>query len=163
MERSDLLKKVNELLFKFKHLDKYRNVRLPLKSIIEFKKLPFSTKSELKDFDFMFCSSLIFNVTATSGTITSRLIVCHTKNCYDTHLQRVLKTYRAIGVKKGDICLNLCSYSLNGGGRIMEEAFKEIGVGVIPSGSLDSKEKLIEVLDLVKRFKPNVLNSYTNK
>ena len=163
MARDNLINKVNELIYKFKHLDKYQNVNPPLKSIAEFEKVPFSSRDELRGFDFNFYSSPAFNITATSGTTKSRLIVLHSKNCYNTHLKRVMKTYKSIGVKKGDICLNLCSYSLNGGGRIMERAFKEIGVSVIPFGSLNSEERLTEVLELIKKLKPNILNSYTNQ
>ena len=39
------------------------------------------------------------------------------------------------GVKEGVLCLNLCAYELNSGGRMMEAAFKAAGAGVIPLGS----------------------------
>lgn len=157
------LKKINKLLSKFAFLDKYNSTKLPLKNISDFKNVVFSTKDDLKNFKIDSYVSPVFNVTATSGTTASRLTVFHSRKCFKMHLRRVVKTYKSIGVKKGDLCLNICSYSLNSGGRIMEQAFMELGAGVIPYGIIKSKEELAEVVTLIKRLNPSVLNSYTNQ
>lgn len=162
MEKA-LLRKLNGLLEKFHRLRKYRNIKLPLKSHDDFLRVPFAAKEELRAMDVFARPSDIFEVTATSGSTASRLLVYRSRKCHEAHIKRLVKTYRCMGMKTGDLCLNICSYELNSGGRIMEEAFKTLGAGVLPLGSTHSPEKLKETVDLIVRLKPGILNAYTNQ
>jgi phenylacetate-CoA ligase len=92
-----------------------------------------------------------------------RLVVLHSKKCHEVHLQRLVKIYKSVGVGPRDLCLNLCSYSLNSGGRLMEAAYKGAGAGVIPLGVLDSPAKVGEAVRLIRQLEPTVINSYTNQ
>ena len=163
MNNELLLKKFNKLLEQFKFLKKYKNLNLPLAALPQLRKIPVSTRDELRRFDLTSSPWPPFNITATSGSIESRLIVCHSKFCHKAHLKRLVKKYKSIGLKKGDCCLNLCSYSLGGGGRIMEQAFKLIGITVIPFGEIATEEKLKEAVEVIYKIKPNIINSYVNQ
>jgi phenylacetate-coenzyme A ligase PaaK-like adenylate-forming protein len=159
----ELLDNLNNLLSVFKHLNKYKNVILPLRHINEFNLVPYATRKELKEYIIDSNLATPFDITATSGSTGSSFTIVHSKKCYEAHLERLMKIYKSIKIKKRDLCLNLCSYSLNSGGRIMEVAFKSMGVGVIPLGALGLQEKLSEAVSLIKRFNPNIVNSYTNQ
>ena len=82
---------------------------------------------------------------------------------YEAHLRRLVKIYRHVGVKEGALCLNLCSYELNSGGRLMEAAFKAAGAGVIPLGPISTPDKVQEAARLIELLKPDMINAYTNQ
>lgn len=163
MENEILLKKVNYLLNNFRSLPKYNKIQLPLTSLVKFKNIPFSIRDDLKNYDIPSTPSWPLNITATSGSTKSKLIVFHSLNCYNIHLKRQITIYSSIGIKNGDCCLNLCSYSLNGAARIMENAMREIGVTVIPLGEISNENKLNEAIDLIAKLRPNIINSYVNQ
>lgn len=154
------LKKINSLLASFAHIKPYRAARLPLKSCEEFMKLPLMMRDDIRQFP---PQGEVFSVTATSGSSGKQMHILHSKNCFQTHLRRLIKIYKSCGMESGDLCLNLCSYELNSGGRIMEQAFRALGAGVIPLGSLTSPEKIKEAIALIKSLKPAFINSYTNQ
>ena len=91
------------------------------------------------------------------------MIIAHSREAYETHLRRLVKIYRLAGVKKGVLCLNLCAYELNSGGRLMESAFKAAGAGVIPLGPISSPDKVLEAARLIELLKPVMVNAYTNQ
>ena len=157
------LKKINALLKAFGRLKKYRGVRLPLKDGDAFLKLPLTGRDELSLWEPDSAGAPVYSVTATSGSCGQKLYIRHSEKCYETHLQRLVKMYRSCGMRQGDLCLNLCSYELNSGGRIMEQAFRAAGAGVIRMGPLMGPEKLQEAVRLIKTLKPNIINSYTNQ
>jgi len=157
------LKKINALLKAFGRLKKYRGVRLPLRDGDAFSKLPLTDRDELSLWEPGNTGAPVYSVTATSGSCGKKLYIRHSEKCYKTHLQRLVKVYQACGMRQGDLCLNLCSYELNSGGRIMEQAFRAAGAGVIPLGPLMGPEKLQEAVRLIRILKPNIINSYTNQ
>jgi len=158
-----LLKKLNSLLYKFRGTERYKKIKLPLSSLEKVKSIPFSTRDDLKDFDLSNAPLFPFNITATSGSTKSKLIIGQSSNCYSLHLKRQIEIYGSIGLKKRDCCLNLCAYSLNGAARIMENALKQMGITVIPFGEIRNNEQLKEVLLLIKKLKPAIINSYVNQ
>ena len=104
-----------------------------------------------------------FNITATSGSTSSRMLIAHSRRAHEAHLRRLVKIYRHVGVKEGMLCLNLCAYELNSGGRLMEAAFKAAGCGVIPLGPISSPDKVLEAARLIEALKPVMINAYTNQ
>jgi phenylacetate-coenzyme A ligase PaaK-like adenylate-forming protein len=155
------LKKVSHLLQVFYKKD--RRYRMRLRSWEDFKEIPISGREELKA---ILGSGLVrdaFNITATSGSTSSRMIITHSREAHEAHQRRLVKLYQLIGVKKGMVCLNLCSYELNSGGRLMEAAFKAAGAGVIPFGPISTPEKVLEAAQLIKMLKPQLVNAYTNQ
>lgn len=155
------LKKVSQLLQVFSK----RDHRYPkgLRSWEYFKRILVSGRQELKVFHEKGLVRGAFNVTATSGSTSSRMIIAHSRQAHETHLRRLVKIYRYIGVKEGMLCLNLCAYELNSGGRLMENAFKVAGCGVIPLGPISTPQKVLEAVGLIKQFKPTIINAYTNQ
>ena len=155
------LKKVSGLLKRFsKAGSRYRK---GVRSWEDFYRLPLSSREDLKAY---FKSGFVkdaFNITASSGSTSSRMMIAHSRQAYEAHLRRLVKIYRYVGVKEGDLCLNLCSYELNSGGRLMEAAFKAAGAGVIPLGPISSPEKVLEAVGLIEALKPVMINAYTNQ
>ena len=125
--------------------------------------LPVSCREDLKAFAEAGLVRDAFNITATSGSTSSRMIIAHSRQAHEAHQRRLVKLYQLAGVKKGMICLNLCSYELNSGGRLMEAAFKAAGAGVIPFGPISTPEKVLEAVQLIKMLKPQFVNAYTNQ
>jgi phenylacetate-coenzyme A ligase PaaK-like adenylate-forming protein len=160
----EVFRKLTRLLRHFRRADKrFRKVALPVKTWERVWKIPVSTKAELAPYGRAIPIRQAYNLTATSGTTSSSQIIAHSRDCYETHLARLVEQYRSIGLSSKDLCLNLCAYSLNSGGRLMEQAYKAAGLGVIPMGILDTPEKTTEVARLVGLLKPTVVNSYTNQ
>jgi phenylacetate-coenzyme A ligase PaaK-like adenylate-forming protein len=155
------LKKVSHLI-QFFSAGKGRE-RISLSSWDDFQRVPFSQRKDLKKFLKTNSLQHVFNVTATSGSTSSRMLIAHSREAYDAHVHRLAKLYQLVGIKKGTVCLNLCSYELNSGGRLMETALKKSGAGVIPLGPISTPEKVQEAATLVKLLKPRWVNAYTNQ
>jgi len=154
-------KKITQLLQVFSKRD--RRYRIRLRSWEDFKRLPVSGRDDVKAFTESCLVMDAFNITATSGSTASRMIIAHSRKAHEAHLRRLVKIYRYFGVKKGSLCLNLCAYELNSGGRLMEHAFKAAGAGVIPLGPISTPQKVLEAVGLIEKFKPSMINAYTNQ
>ena len=161
MFNAQAFKKVSILLQAFSKRD--RRYRKSVRSWEDFKSLPVSSREDLKAFSSAAKVKDAFNITATSGSTSSRMVIAHSQDAYEAHLRRLVKIYRQVGLKKGALCLNLCSYELNSGGRLMEAAFKAAGAGVIPLGPISTPEKVLEAARLIGSFKPAFINAYTNQ
>lgn len=136
---------------------------IPLRSWEDFKSIPVSGRKDIKEFVKAGLVQDAFNVTATSGSTSSRMMIVHSRKAYESHLRRLIKLYRRIGIQEGMLCLNLCAYEFNSGGRLMEAAFKAAGCGVIPLGPTSTPEKVLEAVQLIETLKPGILNAYTNQ
>ncbi|MEI8012768.1 MAG: hypothetical protein WCI27_09890 [Candidatus Omnitrophota bacterium] len=159
-----VLKKLNGLLRKFCRQDeRYKTFSLPLKSMKDIQYIPVSHRDDLAAFAGRHSLKGAFNVTATSGSSASRLLIAHSRKSHAVHVRRLVAVYKSIGIMSKDLCLNLCSYSLNSGGRLMEASFKSLGVGVIPLGELRGAEKVAEAVAITRQLHPTVINSYTNQ
>ncbi len=157
------LKKCAQLFQAFAKLDRRFRSYLPLRSQDDFRRIPVSTREDLKVFVDKGLVKDEVNITATSGSTSSRMVIAHSYGAHQAHLRRLVRLYRHLGIKEGTLCLNLCSYELNSGGRLMEAAFKAAGAGVIPFGPISTPEKVLEAARLVKVLKPTVINAYTNQ
>ena len=161
MFNAQALRKVLQLFQAFSKRD--HRYRKGLRSWEDFKRIPASGREDLKAFIDAGLVSDAFNVTATSGSTASRMMIVHSRKAYEAHLRRLVKMYRHIGAKAGVLCLNLCSYELNSGGRLMEAVFKATGSGVIPLGPISTPDKVLEAAHLIKALKPVMINAYTNQ
>lgn len=161
MFNAQALKKVSQLLQVFSKRD--HRYRMRLRSWEDFRRIPVSGRKDLKAFTAAGLVRNPFNVTATSGSTSSRMVIAHSRQAYEAHLRRLTKIYRLIGAKTGVLCLNLCAYELNSGGRLMEDAFKAAGSGVIPLGPISAPDKVLEAARLIELLKPVMVNAYTNQ
>ncbi len=141
----------------------FKGVRLPLRDMGAVQALALATRASLRQFVQKNGLREAFNVTATSGSTQERLLIAHSRACHEAHLVRLARLYRSVGVSSKDLCLNVCAYGLNSGGRMMEAAYKAAGAGVIPWGVMDTPEKLDELVAIVRALRPTVLNAYTNQ
>lgn len=155
------LKKAAELFHNFSQRD--RRYRKVLRSWEDFRRMPISGREDIKAFVQGGLLQDAFNITATSGSTSSRLLIAHSREAYAAHLWRLVRLYRHVGVKAGALCLNLCSYELNSGGRLMEAAFKAAGAGVIALGPISTPDKVQEAARLIEILKPDMINAYTNQ
>jgi phenylacetate-coenzyme A ligase PaaK-like adenylate-forming protein len=161
MSNAQAISKIRKLFKVFSVRD--HRYRMPLGSWEDFKSIPISAREDLKAFAESGLVKNAFNITATSGSTSSRMIIAHSRKAYETHLRRLVKLYRHIGVKEGMLCLNLCAYELNSGGRMMEAAFKSAGSGVIPFGPISTPDQVHEAVRLIEMLKPAMVNAYTNQ
>lgn len=160
----DVLGRLSRVVAYFRDFDKrYGDLRLPFRTMNDWEETPIVDKDDLVANFKHETPQQIFNVTATSGTTASRLVIAHSLRSYQAHLRRLVVQYKSIGARDGELCLNLCSYALNSGGRLMEAAYKKAGAGVIPLGCLDSTEKVQEAVNLTRILRPTIVNSYTNQ
>ncbi len=156
-----VFQKISRLIGRLSLRDK--RYGLTVRSWKDHKKLPILERKDLKEYIKTGSLTKAFNITATSGSTSSRMLIAHSQEAYDAHLMRLVKLYRLAGIKKGMLCLNLCAYELNSGGRLMEAAFKEAGCGVIPMGPPNTPEKVLEAVRLVGLLRPHFVNAYTNQ
>ena len=157
------LKKVSGLLRIFSRKAPVFRPFVRLRSWEDFQKIPVSNKANVKAFVKGGFFDNAFNITATSGSTASRMIVAHSREAYQRHVGRLVKIYKELGIGKGMLCLNLCAYELNSAGRMMEDALKTAGCGVIPMGPISSAEQVMEAAQLIRELKPGILNAYTNQ
>jgi len=163
MFNAGALKKVACLIRGFSRRDARWRAHGRLGSWEDFRRLPVSDRNSLKAFCDAGLVKEAFSVTATSGSTSSRLVIAHSRESYEAHLRRLVKLYRLAGVRKGMLCLNLCSYELNSGGRLMDAAFKAAGAGVIAFGPVSTPLKVQEAAVLIRQLKPVLINAYTNQ
>lgn len=161
MYTDNALKKISQLLKIFSNFNSQYKVKIH--SWEDFKHIPISGRQELKTFLNNKLIHNAFNVSSTSGSTSNKMLIAHSKETYELHKRRLVKLYRQFGIKKGDLCLNFCSYEMNSGGRLMETAFKACSAGVIPLGPISSKDKILEAVHLINKLKPTVINAYTNQ
>jgi len=161
MFNTKALKKVSQLLRGFSLKDRRYKIRLG--SWDDFNRIPVLNREGLKAFSAAGGGKGAFNITATSGSTSTRMLVIHSREAYEAHIGRLVKIYRLAGVREGALCLNLCSYELNSGGRMMETAFKAAGSGVIPLGPISTPDRVREAIHLIKMLKPSLINAYTNQ
>ncbi len=161
MNEVQRIKRFQGILKVFAAQDK--RYKVLLRSPKDLVKIPISQRADVKDLLDRGLIRGAFNVTATSGSTTSRLLITHSAQAHQVHLKRLVKLYRLVGARSGGLVLNLCAYELNSGGRLMEAAYKAAGCGVIPLGPISSKEKVMEAARLVKQLRPTMINAYTNQ
>ena len=158
------LKKISALVSGFMvRVRGYRKVLLPLRKKEDILRLPVMARADLKAFAAAGFIPSAFNITSTSGSTGSRLLIVHSRAAYNMHLRRLARMYRSIGAGPGEVCLNLCSYELNSGGRMMEAAYKAAGSGVIALGGISTPQKCDEAVSLIRALRPAIVNAYTNQ
>lgn len=155
------LKKVSALLKNFEQSDERYHVTV--RSWEDFERIPVSSRQVLKNFSDNKVIHHAFNIASTSGSTATRMMFAQSKEAYEAHKKRLVALYQQFGIKEGVVCLNLCSYDLNSGGRLMDVGFKAAGAGVIPLGPISSPAKILEAVQLIEKFKPTVINTYTNQ
>ncbi len=130
-----------------------------IKSIDDLKRLPFTTKQDLRDnYPFgMFAVPMdyVVRIHASSGTTGKPTVVGYTARDIDTWSTLMARSLAAAGVTRGDIIHNAYGYGLFTGGLGFHYGAEKLGASVIPVSGGNTKRQVM----LMKDFGPTVLTA----
>src|SRR3989344_7843992 len=144
--------KFNKLLKICKKSELYKKVQLPSKifSLEEIKKIPFTTKDQLRNCDpygsLTLPLSEVIEVHTSSGTTGNPVPIFLTKKDLETSNKVLARTWFCNGIRKEDVFMMMGDYGLFTGGLLNHYALTYLSVMVIPIG-VSSSEKQIKFLN----------------
>ena len=122
-----------------------------IKSLSDIRKLPFTTKQDLRDnypFGlFAVPMSSIVRLHASSGTTGRAIVVGYTKRDIDTWSELMARCFVAAGLTKNDIIHNAYGYGLFTGGLGAHYGAEKLGASVIPMSGGNTKRQLMILQD----------------
>ncbi len=140
-------------------LDENRVKPEDIKSLDDLKRLPFTTKQDLRDnYPFgMFTLPLeqIVRVHASSGTTGKPTVVGYSKRDIDVWSELMARSFAASGVGRGDIIQNAYGYGLFTGGLGAHYGGEKLGATVIPISGGNTKKQIM----IMKDFQSTVLTA----
>ncbi len=126
-------------------------------SIEDLKRLPFTTKQDLRDnYPYgMFAVPMenIVRIHASSGTTGKPTVVGYTKRDINTWAQLMARSLAAAGGTRGDIIHNAFGYGLFTGGLGAHYGAEKLGASVIPVSGGNTRRQITIMQD----FKPTML------
>ncbi len=169
MPRADIKKLqsqklVNQVKYVYDNIECYRK-RMDeagikpedIKGIEDLHKLPFSYKSDLRDYYpyglFAKPLSEIVEIHASSGTTGKRIVVGYTKKDLDMWANCSARMLEAIGATKDDVIQVSYGYGLFTGGFGLHYGAQKIGLTVIPISSGNTERQIETMID----FKATIL------
>ncbi|MBN1363225.1 MAG: phenylacetate--CoA ligase [Syntrophaceae bacterium] len=130
-----------------------------IKTIADMKKLPFTTRKNLRDnypFGlFAVPMSSVVRLHASSGTSGKSAVFGYTKHDIEIWSDLIARSLVAAGITKNDIIHNAFGYGLFTGGLALHYGAEKIGASVIPMSGGDTKRQLMILQD----FGPTVICS----
>lgn len=155
------LKRLNELLAvvmerNLFYREKLKDIKLPLSSLDELRKLPFTTKKELVQdqqsnppygLNHTFPEADYVRYHQTSGTTGHPLKVLDTAASWDWFADCWIEVLRAAGVTRNDRVFLAFSFGPFIGFWSAYEAAKKLGAMVIPGGGQNSLERLQSIIN----------------
>ncbi|MBQ9900567.1 MAG: phenylacetate--CoA ligase [Acholeplasmatales bacterium] len=128
-----------------------------IKGIEDLKKLPFSYKSDLRDYYpyglFAKPLSEIVELHASSGTTGKRIVVGYTKNDLEMWADCTARMLTSIGATKDDIVQVAYGYGLFTGGFGLHYGAEKLGLTVIPISAGNTERQIEAMID----FKATIL------
>ncbi len=128
-----------------------------IKSLDDLKRLPFTTKQDLRDnypFGlFAVPMSQIVRIHASSGTTGKPTVVGYTRRDIKTWSELMARALAAAGVSQNDIIHNAYGYGLFTGGLGVHYGAETLGASVIPVSGGNTKRQIT----IMKDFRPTVL------
>ncbi len=128
-----------------------------VKSLADLRKLPFTTKKDLRDaYPFgMFAvpRENVVRIHASSGTTGKPTVVGYTQNDIDMWAQLVARSIRAAGAKRGDMVHVSYGYGLFTGGLGAHYGAEKLGLTVVPFGGGQTERQVQLIMD----FKPSII------
>ncbi len=129
-----------------------------IKSLEDFKNLPFTTKEDLrKNFPFGFVTvpkENIVRVHSSSGTTGRATAVFHTSRDLQGWANLIARCMYMAGVRKSDVFQNIVGYGLFTGGLGFQYGAERLGALTIPAGSGNSKRQI----SLMEEFGTTVIH-----
>jgi len=130
-----------------------------VRDLADLAKLPFTTKETLRqNFPFgMFAvpREQVVRVHASSGTTGKPTVVGYTKKDLVTWATVMARTFRAAGVRPGDIFHNAINYGMFTGGHGFHDGAEQLGCLVLPVSGGMTERQVKYIVD----FKPTVIGA----
>ena len=160
------LERINSILPKATQSPYYKNRLASFKkinSLEEIKKIPFTTKQDLREgfpFDFLALPlEETVRLHSSSGTTGNPTVILHTKNDLDIWANLVARCLHMVGVRKSDVFQNCMGYGLFTGGLGLHYGAEKLGCLTIPIGAGNSKRQ-IWFMQKFKTTVTHILPSY---
>jgi phenylacetate-CoA ligase len=122
-----------------------------IKSLDDLKRLPFTTKQDLRDNYpyglFAVPMSSVVRVHASSGTTGRSTVVGYTKRDIDTWSELMARCFVMAGLTKNDIIHNAYGYGLFTGGLGAHYGAEKLGASVIPMSGGNTKRQIMILQD----------------
>jgi len=122
-----------------------------IKSLADLKKLPFTTKTDLRDnYPFGLFSvpmSHIVRIHASSGTTGKPTVVGYTKRDIDIWSTVIARSLAAAGLTSNDMLHNAYGYGLFTGGLGAHYGAEKLGISVIPMSGGNTKKQIMILQD----------------
>ncbi|MBU1208014.1 MAG: phenylacetate--CoA ligase [Proteobacteria bacterium] len=122
-----------------------------IKSLKDLKRLPFTTKIDLRDnYPFgLFAVPMeqVVRIHASSGTTGKQTVVGYTRRDINTWAELMARSLAAAGAQKTDIIHNAYGYGLFTGGLGVHYGAEKLGASVIPISGGNSKRQIIIMQD----------------
>jgi len=122
-----------------------------IKSLIDLKHLPFTTKIDLRDnYPFgLFAVPMeqVVRIHASSGTTGKQTVVGYTRRDINTWAELMARSLAAAGAQKNDMIHNAYGYGLFTGGLGVHYGAEKLGASVIPISGGNSKRQIIIMQD----------------
>jgi phenylacetate-CoA ligase len=126
--------------------DRFKNSDYKIKSLEDIKKIPFTTKQDLRDsFPYGLLTLDLEHVVrlhSSSGTTGNPTVIFHTKEDLDDWTNLVARCMYMVGVRKNDVFQNIMGYGLFTGGLGFHYGAEKLGVLTIPIGPGNSKRQI---------------------
>jgi phenylacetate-CoA ligase len=137
--------------------DEAEIVPADIKSLQDLRKLPFTTKQDLRDnYPYgMFAVPMdnVVRIHASSGTTGKPTVVGYTARDIQTWAELVARCLAAAGATRGDIIHNAYGYGLFTGGLGIHQGAERLGASLIPVSGGNTKRQVL----IMKDFGPTVL------
>lgn len=161
MEENQLIKKLNRNLEHARnsklYSKKYENVNLNIKSLKDFKKIPFTTKEDLKEYypygNLSINIDEVIEMHTSSGTTGEPQVTFLTKEDLEIASNAVSEAWSEFGITKKSVVQFIMSYGLFSGAMLNTFAIQKLGALVIPSGIVHTKQQV----DLMQKFKVDTI------
>jgi len=128
-----------------------------IKSLDDLKRIPFTTKQDLRDnYPYgMFAVPMenVVRIHASSGTTGTPTVVGYTRRDIDTWARLMARSLSAGGATSRDILHNAYGYGLFTGGLGVHYGAEKLGASVIPVSGGNTNRQII----IMKDFKPTIL------
>ncbi|HNY65494.1 MAG TPA: phenylacetate--CoA ligase [Deltaproteobacteria bacterium] len=122
-----------------------------IKSLDDLRRLPFTTKQDLRDnYPFGLFSVPMSNIVrlhASSGTTGKPTVVGYTKRDIDTWATLMARSFAAAGLTRNDIIHNSYGYGLFTGGLGAHYGAEKLGASVIPMSGGSTKKQIMLLQD----------------
>ncbi|MDR2104475.1 MAG: phenylacetate--CoA ligase [Deferribacteraceae bacterium] len=141
----------NNVEFYRRKFDELKVKPSDIKSLDDIRRLPFTTKDDLRDnYPYkMFSSSLddVVRIHASSGTTGKPTVVGYTRVDVDIWAETMARSFTAAGLTHRDIIQNAFGYGLFTGGLGAHYGIEKIGASVVPVSGGNSKRQIMFLKD----------------